>query len=70
MTYAIKKYFEALATFFDEHKSKVFFAAKILIAAGLLIFIFNYVDINEIITALSNANYIILFGAFALSFIN
>lgn len=70
MIYAIKKYFEALVVFLDEHKSKVFFAAKILIAAGLLIFIFNYVDINEILTAVSNANYTILFAAFALSFIN
>lgn len=70
MTYTIKKYFELLTAFFSEHKSKVFFSAKILIAAGLLIFIFNYVDINEILTAVSNANYIILCTAFALSFVN
>lgn len=70
MTYTLKKYFEISAALYNEHKSKVFFAAKILIAAGLLIFIFNYVDINEILTAVSNANYAALFAAFALSFVN
>jgi len=59
-----------MAVFFSEHKSKVYFAGKILIAFGLLIFILNYVNISDVLFALSNANYLFLFAAFALSFIN
>lgn len=70
MTYTIKKYFEITAALYSVHKTKVFFAAKIFIAAGLLIFIFNYVDLDEILTAVSNANYVTLFAAFVLSFVN
>lgn len=70
MTYDTKTYLKSLAAVLNENKSKVFFIAKILIAAGLFVFIFSYVNITEVFNAISEADYFYLTAAFTLSFIN
>ncbi len=55
---------------FTRHKNGFVNAVKLLIAAGLLIFIINKININEVLFAVKTANIYLLSAAFFLTFIN
>lgn len=56
--------------FFQQRKTAITFAIKILIAAGLLIYLISSIEYEQILTAVSNANLLLLALAFLLSFLN
>ena len=56
--------------FLSRYKSKILLSAKIFIALGLLIYIISVINLQEIITAIQQANIYLIAAAFLLSFIN
>ena len=52
------------------HKSAIIILLKLIIAAGLLIYIINRVRLDEILTAIKGADVLFILGAFLLSFLN
>ena len=57
-------------SFFTRRKSTISFAAKILIAAGLLIYLISSIEYNQIIPAIEDANLLLIAVAFTLSSVN
>jgi len=57
-------------SFIQRYKTVIILIAKIIIAFGLLFYIINSVNPNEIISAIKNADIIFLSIAFALSIVN
>jgi len=56
--------------FVTRYKSTIIILVKIIIAAGLLTYLINHVDPDEIITAVREANLWFVFAAFLLLFLN
>lgn len=61
---------EAIISGILKYKTKIIFAVKIIIAAGLIIYLVKTVSIHEITSALRNANWIYLSIALMLSVLN
>lgn len=57
-------------SFISRYKSAIVLFAKIAIAAGLLIYIIYSVNLQEILTAIKQANVYLIAAAFLLSFVN
>ncbi|MDY0082957.1 MAG: lysylphosphatidylglycerol synthase transmembrane domain-containing protein [Ignavibacteriaceae bacterium] len=57
-------------SFIQRYKTVIILFAKVIIAFGLLIYLINSVNLNEIISAIKNADVIFLSAAFALSILN
>ncbi len=53
-----------------KNKSWLIIIVKLSIAAGILYYLISYINYNEIISAIEGANLLLLFAAFALSFVN
>ena len=56
--------------FFRKNKTAIIFAVKIMIAAGLLIYLASSIEYVKIISAIENANLLLIAAAFLLSFLN
>jgi len=56
--------------FFRKNKTVIIFAVKILIAAGLLIYLSSSIEYGKILSAIENANQLLIGFAFLLSFAN
>ncbi len=57
-------------SFIQRYKTVIILFAKVIIAFGLLIYLINSVNLNEIISAIKNADVIFLSAAFTLSILN
>lgn len=56
--------------FFRKNKTAINFAVKILIAAGMLFYLASSIEYGKIVSAIENANLLLIALAFLLSFIN
>ena len=56
--------------FIQRYKTVIILIAKAAIALGLLYYLINSVNLNEIISAIKNADIVLLSIAFALSILN
>jgi len=56
--------------FFWKNKTAIIFAVKIMIAAGLIIYLASSIEYVKIIAAIENANLLLIAAAFLLSFLN
>ena len=56
--------------FFRKNKTAIIFAVKILIAAGMLIYLSSSIEYDKILSAIENANLLLIAFAFLLSFAN
>jgi|SRR5690554_2124305 len=57
---------EKILNSFSVYKGKIFLALKFIIAAGLLSYIISSIELPEIIKALQDADYLLIFSAFIL----
>jgi uncharacterized membrane protein YbhN (UPF0104 family) len=56
--------------FLQKKKVVLIFLIKILIAAGLLVYLVSFIEYNQVISAIKNANLWLISIAFLLSFVN
>jgi len=57
-------------TFFTRNKTLLFFILKLVIAAGLLIYLASSIEYKQILSGIENADLVLLMTAFVLSFLN
>ncbi|MBT8382204.1 MAG: flippase-like domain-containing protein, partial [Ignavibacteria bacterium] len=56
--------------FFRKNKTAIIFAVKIVIAAGMLFYLASSIEYKKILSAIENANLLLIAAAFLLSFAN
>jgi uncharacterized protein (TIRG00374 family) len=70
MIAALRENFIPAYNYFVQYKRVIFFILKIFIGIGLILFLFHFINVKEILISLENVNFIFLLAAVGLVFVN